>query len=52
MDEKNKQPAASQPATGLAQDLMEIGKRFAALPVLDTRSDDEILGYDETGLPG
>ncbi len=26
-------------------------KRCAALPILDTRSDDEILGYDETGLP-
>ena len=24
----------------------------AALPVLDGRSDDEILGYDEHGLPG
>jgi hypothetical protein len=26
-------------------------KRFAALPVLDDRTDDEILGYDENGLP-
>ena len=26
-------------------------KGFAALPVLDPRSDDEILGYDENGLP-
>ncbi len=26
-------------------------RRFAALPVLDDRSDDEILGYDENGLP-
>lgn len=26
--------------------------RCAALPVLDGRSDDEILGYDERGLPG
>ncbi|MDB5481734.1 MAG: Rv0623 family protein transcription factor [Caulobacteraceae bacterium] len=25
--------------------------RFDALPVVDTRSDDEILGYDEDGLP-
>jgi antitoxin VapB len=25
--------------------------RVAALPVLDTRSDSEILGYDENGLP-
>ena len=25
--------------------------RCAALPVLDTRGEDEILGYDEDGLP-
>ena len=31
--------------------LMAIGKSFAALPVLDTRTDDEILGYDDNGLP-
>ena len=31
--------------------LMVHGKRFAALPVLDHRSPDEIIGYDEVGLP-
>ena len=31
--------------------MMSIGKTFAALPVLDSRSDDEILGYDDYGLP-
>jgi len=35
----------------LAGALMEIATRCAALPVLDDRSDDEILGYDENGLP-
>ena len=29
-----------------------ITARVAALPVLDTRSDDEILGYNEHGVPG
>lgn len=29
----------------------EISKRSAALPVYDTRSDDEIIGYDEFGIP-
>ena len=28
-----------------------IVERFAKLPVLDDRSEDEILGYDEHGLP-
>jgi antitoxin VapB len=26
-------------------------ERFQALPVLDDRTDDEIIGYDENGLP-
>lgn len=33
------------------EEMMEIGKRCAALPDLDTRSRGEILGYDERGLP-
>ena len=28
-----------------------IQRKIASLPVLDTRSDEEILGYDEFGLP-
>jgi antitoxin VapB len=28
-----------------------IQKEIAALPILDSRPDDEILGYDEFGLP-
>lgn len=36
----------------LANELDEIAKHCASLPRLDTRSDDEIMGYDEHGLPG
>ncbi|MDR6290082.1 MULTISPECIES: type II toxin-antitoxin system VapB family antitoxin [Inquilinus] len=36
---------------GVADRLMEIGRRYAALPDRDTRSADEIIGYDENGLP-
>jgi antitoxin VapB len=36
---------------GLADQLDIIAKRCAALPVIDERSEDEILGYDEKGLP-
>lgn len=36
--------------TRLADRLMEIGRHCAALPDLDTRSPDEIIGYDENGL--
>jgi antitoxin VapB len=35
----------------LADELDAIGKQCAALPVLDSRAPDEILGYDEHGLP-
>ena len=31
--------------------LRKIARECAALPVLDGRSSDEILGYDEDGLP-
>jgi hypothetical protein len=33
-------------------DMGDIALRTAALPALDERSEDEILGYDEHGLPG
>ena len=35
----------------LVDELREISDRCAALPVLDTRSADEVLGYDEIGVP-
>ncbi|MDE0264519.1 MAG: type II toxin-antitoxin system VapB family antitoxin [Bryobacterales bacterium] len=35
----------------LAQELEEIADHCSSLPVLDSRDADEILGYDEIGLP-
>jgi len=35
----------------LADELDEIALHCARLPVLDSRSPEEILGYDEHGLP-
>ena len=35
----------------LRDDLREIARRCAALPTLDDRSADEIVGYDERGVP-
>ena len=35
----------------LVEDVMEIGRHCASLPLLDARSPDEIIGYDENGLP-
>jgi antitoxin VapB len=38
-------------APRLRDELRAIRKRCSRLPVLDPRSADEILGYDEHGLP-
>ncbi|EKV27671.1 hypothetical protein C882_1266 [Caenispirillum salinarum AK4] len=35
----------------LVADIMKIAHECAALPDHDTRSPDEVLGYDEHGLP-
>jgi antitoxin VapB len=35
----------------ISESIEEILRRVDALPVLDARSEDEILGYDEHGLP-
>ena len=34
-------------APGLAARLLETGRRYQQLPILDTRSDAEILGFDD-----
>ena len=36
----------------MLEDLAAIRKSWSSLPVLDNRGADEILGYDEQGLPG
>lgn len=43
LDRKSKSPLEAR--------LMAIGRRCAALPVLDARPPEEILGYDSVGLP-
>ncbi|HEX9110019.1 MAG TPA: type II toxin-antitoxin system VapB family antitoxin [Terriglobales bacterium] len=36
----------------LASQIEDLLRRVDALPILDTRSEDEILGYDKDGIPG
>lgn len=43
--------ARRQRAASTKQELLRIGRECAAPPVLDQRQVDEILGYDEVGLP-
>ena len=35
----------------LLEDLADIRQRWSALPVVDDRTPEDILGYDEHGLP-
>jgi antitoxin VapB len=43
---------AARPRTrSLKDELREIGRRCAGLPDLDRRSPEEILGFDEIGVP-
>jgi antitoxin VapB len=39
-------------AKRLPEEVADILQRMDALPTLDERPEDEILGYDENGMPG
>ncbi|MBN9794813.1 MULTISPECIES: type II toxin-antitoxin system VapB family antitoxin [unclassified Pseudonocardia] len=38
-------------SVGLAEEIDAIARRSAALPELDRRTSEEVLGYDDDGLP-
>lgn len=38
-------------SSGIQQEIARMQGRIARLPILDRRSDEEILGYDDSGLP-
>jgi antitoxin VapB len=40
-----------QDIKALLEDIRAISHHCASLPTLDTRTDDEIMGWDENGLP-
>lgn len=45
-------PAPARPRRKpTVEEIMAIAHRCSALPVLDGRSADEIVGYDENGIP-
>lgn len=49
LEERLERLKGRRSAPDLAEALMQIGRRCAALPDLDTRDAEEILGYDENG---
>jgi antitoxin VapB len=43
--------SGQEEARRVLERVMRIGRNIAALPVLDSRTPDEILGYNDFGLP-
>lgn len=46
-----KERARSRDIEAVLEEARAIADHFASLPVLDDRPEDQILGYDEHGLP-
>lgn len=44
--------AAKEGKRVTADEILKLAEKVRELPVLSTRSEDEILGYDEHGIPG
>ncbi|RWG10921.1 MAG: PSK operon transcription factor [Mesorhizobium sp.] len=51
LEERLRRTGSDTRKAALLEDLEAIRKRLNALPVLDDRTPDEIIGYDENGLP-
>ena len=51
LEERLERLKGRRTATDVAEEIMKISLRCRALPDKDERSADEILGYDERGLP-
>ncbi|MBV9286210.1 MAG: type II toxin-antitoxin system VapB family antitoxin [Hyphomicrobiales bacterium] len=51
LEERLRRTAGGRKAK-LLEDLAAIRRRWSALPILDRRDTEEIIGYDENGLPG
>jgi antitoxin VapB len=49
--ERHQRVSAARRQQRLLEDLTEIARRTASLPKRDRGSPDEIIGYDEHGLP-
>ncbi|MBN1945990.1 MAG: type II toxin-antitoxin system VapB family antitoxin [Bradymonadales bacterium] len=49
--ERLQRQRAERDQAPLNERAMRIGRRFCERPLLDSRTDDEILGYDKHGLP-
>jgi antitoxin VapB len=51
LEERLRRIGSDARKAALLEDLEAIQRRWNALPVLDSRTPDEIVGYDENGIP-
>ncbi|WLB24506.1 type II toxin-antitoxin system VapB family antitoxin [Bradyrhizobium japonicum] len=51
LEERLRRTSSNARKAALLEDLEAIQRRWNALPVLDNRTPDEIIGYDENGIP-
>jgi antitoxin VapB len=51
LEERLRRTGSSARKAALLEDLEAIQRRWNALPVLDNRTPDAIVGYDENGIP-
>ena len=50
LEERLRREQLRRGSVGLAEQLDALRREFAALPDFDTRTPDEIVGYDENGM--
>lgn len=51
IEERLRRVGGQSRRAALLEDMAEIRRRWSAMPVLDGRTPEEIIGYDEHGLP-
>ena len=51
LEERLRRTGSDARKAALLEDMEAMQRRLRALPVLDARSPDDIIGYDENGLP-
>lgn len=51
LEERLQRTGSDAHKAALLEDLEAIRRRWSAQPVLDDRTPDEIIGYDENGIP-
>ncbi len=51
LEDRLKRIGTQAKKAALLEDMEAMQRRLSVLPVLDDRSDEEIIGYDENGIP-